>query len=97
MNKSRDSNIEGANIGNQLRFSSGISLSPVRLVELIYKPSSGRSVPQRQTTRPPPVRSRTRNPGERFSEEEDIQGMEAVNRDEIRETRKEEISKRNRN
>ena len=93
-NKSRDSNIEGANIGNQLRFSSGISLSPVRLVELIYKPSSGRSVPQRQTTRPPPVRSRTRNPGERFSEEEDIQGMEAVNRDELEKQEKEEKQKK---
>ena len=36
-NKARDRSVEGANIGNQFRFSTGISLSPVRLVELIYK------------------------------------------------------------
>ena len=93
-NKARDSNIEGANIGNQLRFSSGISLSPVRLVELIYKPSSGRSAPQRQTTRPPPVRSRARTRGERFREDENIQGATPVNRDELEKQEKEQKEKK---
>jgi len=95
-NKARDSNIEGSNIGNQLRFSSGISLSPIRLVELIYKPSSGGSVPQRQPTRQAPARSRSRNPGKRFSEEEGVQGVEPVNREELKkqeEQKKEKKSK----
>ncbi len=52
-NKTRDRNVDGANIGNQLRFSSGISLSPIRLVELVYKPSSGGQKPQRRRTRTP--------------------------------------------
>jgi hypothetical protein len=46
--------VDGANIGNQLRFSSGISLSPVKLVELVYKPSQGGRIPQRTRTVPPP-------------------------------------------
>ena len=58
-NKARDRSVAGANIGNQRRFSSGISLSPVKLVELIYKPSIGGSTPQRRRTAPP-SRSRTR-------------------------------------
>ena len=53
-NKARDSSVDGANIGNQLRFSSGISLSPVKLVELVYKPSQGGRTPQRTRTAPPP-------------------------------------------
>ena len=53
-NKARDSSVDGANIGNQLRFSSGISLSPVKLVELVYKPSQGGRIPQRTRTVPPP-------------------------------------------
>ena len=84
-NKARDASVQGANIGNQLRFSSGISLSPVRLVELIYKPSTGRAVaPQRQTTRQTPTRGRSRNPGERFSEEEDLSGKVSVNQAELK-------------
>jgi cell surface protein SprA len=53
-NKARDSSVDGANIGNQVRFSSGISLSPVKLVELVYKPSQGGRIPQRTRTVPPP-------------------------------------------
>jgi hypothetical protein len=53
-NKARDSSVDGANIGNQVRFSSGISLSPVKLVELVYKPSQGGRTPQRTRTAPPP-------------------------------------------
>ena len=53
-NKARDSSVDGANIGNQLRFSSGISLSPVKLVELVYKPSQGGRIPQRTRTVSPP-------------------------------------------
>ena len=70
-NKARDSNVDGANIGNQLRFSSGISLSPVKLVELVYKPSNvkGRT-PQRSRT-PAPIRSRSRKSGVRDEESED--------------------------
>ena len=84
-NKARDTSVEGANIGNQLRFSSGISLSPLKLVELIYKPSRASSTtPQRQTTRETPTRSRSRTPGKRFSEEEEIIGKESVNREELR-------------
>ena len=64
------------------------------MIELIYKPSSGQSVPQRQTRRPPPVRSRSRNPGERFGEEENIQGVEPVNRDELEKKEKEEKQKK---
>ncbi len=59
-NKARDGNVEGANIGNQLRFSSGISLSPTKLVELVYKPSTGRAAPPKRTTTRPPPRSRTK-------------------------------------
>lgn len=79
-NKARDGNVEGANIGNQLRFSSGISLSPTKLVELVYKPSTGRAAPPKRTTTRPPPRSRTRPRGKPFSEEEEISGRESVNR-----------------
>ncbi|MBT3216527.1 MAG: cell surface protein SprA [Candidatus Marinimicrobia bacterium] len=37
-NQNLDSNVDGANIGTQLRFSSSVSLTPKTLVELIYKP-----------------------------------------------------------
>ena len=95
-NKARDSSVEGANIGNQLRFSSGISLSPLKLVELLYKPSKGSSAaPQRQTTRETPTRSRRRTPGKRFSEEEEIIGKESVNRAELKK-QKENKKKKNR-
>ena len=95
-NKARDSSVEGANIGNQLRFSSGISLSPLKLVELLYKPSKGSSaVPQRQTTRETPTRSRRRTPGKRFSEEEEIIGKESVNKAELKK-QKENKKKKNR-
>ncbi len=59
-NKARDSSVDGANIGNQLRFSSGISLSPIKLVELVYKPSiGGGHTPQRKRVTTP-TRPRTR-------------------------------------
>jgi len=72
-NKARDTNIEGSNIGNQLRFTSGISLSPVRLLELVYKPSSGNSVPQRQSTGTSRSRTRGRNLRGRSTQEDEIQ------------------------
>lgn len=68
-NKARDSSVDGANIGNQIRFSSGISLSPVKLVELVYKPSKARGLtPQRRRTAPP---TRTRAPRSTFREDDD--------------------------
>ena len=71
-NKARDRSVEGANIGNQFRFSTGISLSPVRLVELIYKPSGAGSTPQRSRA-PQPARSRTEIPrGEEKEKEGDM-------------------------
>lgn len=39
-NQKLDSNIDGANIGSQLRFSSGLNLNPTTLVEIFYKPKS---------------------------------------------------------
>jgi len=88
-NKARDASVEGANIGNQLRFSSGISLSPLKLVELIYKPSrSSSAAPKRQTTREAPTRSRKRSSEKRFSESEEILGKESVNMEELRNEKK---------
>ncbi len=58
-NKDRNSTIDGANIGNQIRFSSGISLSPIKLVELFYRPTLGDRPSGRQRTRSP-ARTRTR-------------------------------------
>lgn len=37
-NQKLDSNVDGANIGSQLRFSSSLSLNPTTLVQLFYKP-----------------------------------------------------------
>ena len=89
-NKARAASVEGANIGNQLRFSSGISLSPVKLVELIYKPSSGRTVsPQRQTVRDIPSRVRRRTSGKGLSEDEAISGKEIANQLELEKKAKE--------
>jgi hypothetical protein len=45
-------------------------LSPVKLVELIYKPSRGGRVPQRARTVPPPPRTRGSGGGEEKSEED---------------------------
>jgi hypothetical protein len=66
-NKSRDKNIEGSNISSQLRLSSGVTLSPTRLVEIFYKPSTARSAPVRTTTRKSASRSRRRVPGKNTS------------------------------
>jgi hypothetical protein len=83
-------------LGINLDFHLEISLSPLKLVELIYKPSRTSSkAPQRQTTRKAPTRSRTRTPGKRFSEEEEILGKESVNREELRK-QKEKKEKKNR-
>ena len=68
-NKARDRSVEGANIGNQFRFSTGISLSPVRLVELVYKPSGAGGTPQRSRA-PQPTRSRTERPARGEEEQE---------------------------
>ena len=69
-NKSRDKNIEGSNISSQLRLSSGVTLSPTRLVELFYKPSNSRGSAVRKPTRNTSSRSRRRTPGKPISEED---------------------------
>ena len=66
-NKSRDKNIEGSNISSQLRLSSGVTLSPTRLVEIFYKPSTARSTPALTPTRTSSSRSRRRIPGKNIS------------------------------
>ncbi|GIS73173.1 MAG: hypothetical protein CM1200mP10_27500 [Candidatus Neomarinimicrobiota bacterium] len=42
----RQSTLEGANIGTQLRFSSNTSLNLVNMFEVIYKPPSKTAAPQ---------------------------------------------------
>ena len=69
-NKSRDKNIEGSNISSQLRLSSGVTLSPTRLVELFYKPSNSRGSAVQKPTRNTSTRSRRRTPGKPISEED---------------------------
>ncbi|MDP6533427.1 MAG: cell surface protein SprA [Candidatus Marinimicrobia bacterium] len=44
-NQNLDSNVDGANIGTQLRFSTSASLTPKTLMELIYKPR-GKATPK---------------------------------------------------
>ena len=73
-NKSRDKNIEGSNISSQLRLSSGVTLSPTRLVEVFYKPSTVRGASVQKPTRNIPSRSRRRTPGRIVTEED--QGIE---------------------
>ena len=63
-NKSRDKNIEGSNISSQLRLTSGITLSPIRLFEIFYKPSAGSSRNSQARTRS--SSSRTRNSSSRI-------------------------------
>ncbi|MFQ6612649.1 MAG: cell surface protein SprA [Fidelibacterota bacterium] len=59
-NKDRNSTIDGANIGNQLRFSSGLSISPIKLIEMFYKPTGGTRPGSQQRSRTS-SRSRTRS------------------------------------
>ena len=73
-NKSRDKNIEGSNISSQLRLSSGVTLSPTRLIEIFYKPSTVRGASVQKPTRNIPSRSRRRTPGRIVTEED--QGIE---------------------
>jgi len=53
-NKERTSNINGANIGTQLRFSSSLSLVPTQIIELFYKPPAKAPPPSRRRRRPRP-------------------------------------------
>ena len=69
-NKSRDKNIEGSNISSQLRLSSGVTLSPTRLVEIFYKPTTATSSPTRKPKRTSSSRARRRVPGKPISEED---------------------------
>ncbi|MBT4068130.1 MAG: cell surface protein SprA [Candidatus Marinimicrobia bacterium] len=93
-NKARDSSVDGANIGNQLRFSSGISLSPVKLVELVYKPSGAKGrTPQRRRT-PTPTRSRSRKSGIRGEESEDDIGGGRVELDQAGQNEEKEPQKK---
>ena len=73
-NKSRDKNIEGSNISSQLRLSSGVTLSPTRLVEIFYKPSTVGGASVQKPTRNIPSRSRRRTPRRIVTEED--QGVE---------------------
>ncbi len=50
-NQNLDSNVDGANIGSQLRFSSSVSLTPKTLMELIYKPSGQKASTQKKRGR----------------------------------------------
>ena len=65
--KSQDKNIEGSNIGNQVRFTSGLSLSLVRAIESFYRPSSTSKTPERDLDRTR-SRSRTRAPDPTLTE-----------------------------
>jgi hypothetical protein len=50
-NHDRQSTLEGANIGTQLRFSSNISLNFVNMFEVIYKPPSKTAAPKGRSRR----------------------------------------------
>ena len=50
-NHDRQSTLEGANIGTQLRFSSNISLNLVNMFEVIYKPPSKTAAPKGRSRR----------------------------------------------
>jgi hypothetical protein len=69
-NKSRDKNIEGSNISSQLRLSSGVTLSPIRLMEIFYKPTARSSSSSRTTRRSTSSRSRSRSTRRPISEED---------------------------
>ncbi|MEE8437643.1 MAG: cell surface protein SprA, partial [Candidatus Neomarinimicrobiota bacterium] len=61
-NEARDSNVDGANIGSQLRFSGGISISPSKIVELIYNPGKSKSKKIKRARTPFKERSRITEP-----------------------------------